>query len=68
MVRRTDYTDKMSEAEFAEFKRQLYNNKLSILITDLERIKRAMFHIFEYEHADSKLIDDIIKDMEEAKS
>lgn len=66
-TRRTDGLDKMSEADRIEFRRQLHNNKLAILITDLQRIKRSIAHIFEFEHADSKLIDDIIKDMEEAK-
>jgi hypothetical protein len=66
-TRSTDFQDKMSEAERVEFNRELHNNKLSILISDLVRTQRSMFHIFGYEHADSKLIDNIIKDMEEAK-
>lgn len=60
-------SDNMSETEFCKFRRELHSNKLTMLVTDLERIKLTMAHIFGYKHADSKLIDDIIQDMEEAK-
>lgn len=66
-ARKSDFTDNMSEDELKQFRRDLHNNKISILVSDLVRTKQAMFHIFGYEHADSKLIDDIIKDMEETK-